>query len=101
MVGLELASTVAALRQELAHAVAAAEHEQFHFPVGAITVEFQVTVTREAETNAGVKFWVVEAGAAGSLSREQVHTVTVTLEPPVDGTGQPVKIFGSSDVKGE
>ena len=101
MAALELASTVAALRRELVDAVAAAEDEPILFPVGEITVHFQVTVSREAEANAGVKFWVVEAGAAGSLTREQVHTVTVTLAPPVDRAGEPVKVFGNSRVKTE
>ncbi|GAB2781836.1 trypco2 family protein [Amycolatopsis magusensis] len=101
MAGLELAATVAALRRELLDAAVAAEDESVLFPVGEITVEFQVTVTREAEANAGVKFWVLEAGAAGSVARERVHTVTVTLAPPVDRTGEPVKVFGGSHVKTE
>jgi Trypsin-co-occurring domain 2 len=101
MAGLELASTVAALRRELVDAVAAAQDEQILFPVGEITVELQVTVSRDAEASAGVRFWVVEVGAGGSLHREQVHRVTVTLAPPVDRAGEPVKVFDSSAVKTE
>ena len=70
MEGLELAETVEALRAELARAAAGAEAE-FQFAVAGVQLEFHVAVTRTGEGRAGVKFWVVELGGAGSYARAE------------------------------
>ena len=88
MEGLELAETVEALRAELARAAEAGADAEFH-----------VAVTRSGEGRAGVKFWVVELGGAGSYAREEIQTVTVTLGTPVDRSGNPVKIYRGSAQK--
>lgn len=87
-----LAETVAAVRAELAEAAAAAVSEEVQFPVGQVELEFHVGVTKSAEAKAGVKFWVVELGGGGEYSTESMQTVKVTLEPPVDRQGNPVKV---------
>lgn len=89
---LELADTVEALRAELARAAAAAAGAEFQFPVAGAQLEFHVAVTKTGEGKAGVKFWVVELGGAGSFAREEIQKVTVTLGAPVDQNGDPVKI---------
>jgi hypothetical protein len=89
---LELADTVEALRAELARAAAAGAGAEFQFPVAGAQLEFHVAVTKTGEGKAGVKFWVVELGGAGSYAREEIQKVTVTLGPPVDQNGDPVKI---------
>ena len=101
MEGLELAETVEALRAELARAATAgAEAEaEFQFPVTGVQLEFHVAVTRTGEGRAGVKFWVVELGGAGSYAREEIQTVTVTLGAPVDRNGDPFKIYRGSAQK--
>lgn len=96
---LELAETVGALRAELAQAAAAGAGAEFQFPVTGVQLEFHVGVTRSGEGRAGVKFWVVELGAAGSYAREEIQTVTVTLGAPVDQNGDPVKIYRSATRK--
>lgn len=90
--GLGLAETIAALRMELAQAVRWASDAEVQFQVGQVQLEFHVGVTRQGGGSAGVKFWVVELGANGSYAREEVQTVTVTLEAPVDRAGRPVKV---------
>jgi len=67
---LELAETIEALRAELARAAAAGAGAGFQFPVAGVQLEFHVAVTKTGEGRAGVKFWVVELGRAGSYARE-------------------------------
>ena len=92
MTEIELGDTIAALRDELASAVERAKDSDIQFPVGPIQLEFQVGVKKTGEGKAGVKFWVVELGAAGSYSAESIQKVTITLQPPVDRAGQPIKV---------
>ena len=93
---LELAETIEALRAELARAAAAGAGAGFQFPVAGVQLEFHVAVTKTGEGKAGVKFWVVELGGAGSYAREEIQTVTVTLGAPVDPNGAPIKIYRGS-----
>ena len=93
---VELAETVEALRAELARAAAAGAGAGFQFPVAGVQLEFHVVVTRTGAGKAGVRFWVVELGGAGSYAREEIQTVTVTLGAPVDQSGNPIKIYRGS-----
>jgi hypothetical protein len=56
-------------------------------------------VRREARADGKVKFWVVEAGTAGSLAKDEIHKVTVTLGAPAGPDGAPVRIGQDSDEK--
>lgn len=94
-----LTDTIAALRSELAAAIAAAADEDVQFPVGHVELEFHVGVTKTADTRAGVKFWVVELGGGGQYAAESIQNVKVTLEPPVDRQGNPVKVTRDLDEK--
>lgn len=96
---LELAETVEALRSELARAVAAGAGAGFQFPVTGVQLEFHVAVTKAGEGRAGVKFYVVDLGGAGSYAREEIQTVTLTLGAPVDQSGDPVRIYRGSAQK--
>lgn len=77
----DLASAVDALRFELDHAAGVAKHKALRFNVSKVTMNFSVEVTADAEAHAGVKFWVVDVGASGGLSRTTGHTVTLELTP--------------------
>jgi Trypsin-co-occurring domain 2 len=92
-----LSETIGALRAELAAAAAMARDADIQFPVGGVQLEFHFGVTKTGEGKAGVKFWVVELGGGGSYASESIQTVTVTLDPPVDRTGQPVKVSRDYD----
>ena len=96
---LGLAETMEALRAELAQAAAAGAVAGFQFPVAGVQLEFHVGVTKTGEGKAGVKFWVVELGGAGSYAREEIQTVTVTLGAPVDRAGEVVKVTRQSREK--
>jgi Trypsin-co-occurring domain 2 len=76
-----LQEAIEAVRTELIGAMHSGEKQEIQFRVGSVQLEFEVVVTKEAEGKAGVRFWVVEAGAGGKLSSAATHTVRVALEP--------------------
>jgi hypothetical protein len=94
-----LVDVVQALRSELARASAQAADADIRFPVGQITLEFQVGVTRSAEAQGGIRFWVLELGTAAGVATESVQKVTIVLEPPVDAYGQPIKVTSAETEK--
>ncbi|WP_034593400.1 trypco2 family protein [Hamadaea tsunoensis] len=94
-----LVDVVQALRSELARASALATGEDIQFPVGQITLEFQVGVTTSAEARGGVRFWVLELGAQAGVSAESVQKVTIQLDPPVDAYGRPVRVSAGETEK--
>jgi hypothetical protein len=99
MQDIGLAEALAALRQEFARAVIEGEDSAVQFPVGQVTLEFQVGVTRSGEGKAGIQFWVIELGASGKYSAESMQKVTVKLEPPVDRLGQGIRVVGDMQEK--
>ncbi|HEY6284425.1 MAG TPA: trypco2 family protein [Ktedonobacteraceae bacterium] len=50
------------------------------FYVKEVTLELQVTIGKEG--NAGLRIQVIEAG--GAIKREDVHTITITLDPIIE-----------------
>jgi hypothetical protein len=66
--------------------------QDLQFPVESVELQFQVGVTREKSGSAELKVWVVEFGGNAGVTREDVHTVTVTLGAPVNEDGEPVKV---------
>ncbi len=89
---IPLADTIRAVREELTQAVRAAQGQDIQFPVGEVTLEFQVGVTTTGEGGGGVKVWVIEAHVGASYAKESVQKVTVTLGAPVDRAGRPIKV---------
>ena len=65
---LSLVETVEALRAELAAAARAADPD-LRFEIEGVQLTFHVGIKKDAKADAKVKFWVVEAGAGGGLSR--------------------------------
>lgn len=95
-----LVEAVAALRAELAEAVAAGAEADIQFPVESVQLAFQVGVTASEQAQGGLKFWVVELGGEAGWARESVQTVTITLAAPVDRrTGEPIRIARGTDAK--
>lgn len=85
-----LAEAVKALRAELNDAMTAGQHEALRFEVGTVTMEFAVEVTADAEAKGGVRFWVVELAAGGSVGRSATHTVTLELKPKTQSGQNPL-----------
>jgi hypothetical protein len=46
-----------------------------------VTVEFTLMTRHEGGGKAGVRFWVVEAGASASVAGESTQKVTLALTP--------------------
>jgi hypothetical protein len=88
-IGLEEA--IRAVRAELTQAMRAGSGEEIRFRVNAVSLEFQVVVTKSAEANGKVRFWVVDLGGGGTRGSGQTHTVHMDLEPITDA-GETVEV---------
>ncbi|MYW47180.1 trypco2 family protein [Streptomyces sp. SID161] len=81
-----IAEAVEHLRAELV-AAAAGSGSGPRFEVGPVELEFSVEMRKEGGAKAGLKAWVVSAGAEASVSRASVHRVKLVLTPKDTGTG--------------
>lgn len=98
MAGLELASVVRQLRAELNEAMDEAEGERLRFELGPVELTVTVTVGREAKPGAKIRFWVIEAGADTTISREAVQDIKLVLTPrdgeaPLGPDGKSVSVL--------
>ncbi|HEX4953198.1 MAG TPA: trypco2 family protein [Thermoanaerobaculia bacterium] len=84
---LELATVVGQLRQALWQAARQGEGQEIRFEVETLELELQVVVTREATANAGLKFWVLEAGIGDKELESRVQRVKLVLKPKGKGGG--------------
>jgi hypothetical protein len=78
-----LGEAISRVRQELLDARDAGESEDLRFRLGEVRMEFAVELAREGGGEVGVKLWVVNVGAKGTISSSNRHTVTVTMTPQV------------------
>jgi len=76
-----LAEMICSLRNELEKARKDAGDSKIKFEVEKVDLELQVNVekTTGAEGNAGVKFWVVNAGMKGKETNKNIATQTIRL----------------------
>jgi Trypsin-co-occurring domain 2 len=86
-----LAETIRALRSELEEAMAQSAQQAVQFVVGPVQMEFHVGVTKDVNSNAKAKFWVLELDGSGSYSDESIEKVIMSLEP-VGVEGKPVHV---------
>jgi hypothetical protein len=93
--GVPLADFIGALRTEL-RAAALAKDPELQFNVGPVTVEFTLMTRHEGGGKAGVRFWVVEAGASASVANESTQKMTLELTP-VSASGQPWQVADEAD----
>ncbi len=91
MAKIALAEMIEQLRHELQKAVRAGKDEDIRFKLGEVTLEAQVEVTKEGDAKAGVKFWVVDVGAAGKASKAVTQKIVLKLQP-VDKSGGSVRL---------
>jgi hypothetical protein len=66
--------------------------EDVQFPVSSVELQFQVGLTRERSGTGKLKVWIIELGGGAGQKRQDVQTVTVKLDGPVDATGRPIKV---------
>jgi hypothetical protein len=93
--GLPLADFIGALRSELRKA-ALAKDPQLRFNVGPVTIEFTLMTHHEGSGKAGIRFYVVEAGASASVASESTQKVTLALTP-VTASGESWQVADEVD----
>jgi hypothetical protein len=95
---LGLVEAIDALRRDLVAAQRKAEQAKtLRFRLGPVEMEFLVEVTKEGKGTAGVKFWVINASAEGTLTRATSHRVTLTLHPYDPRTGEDANVADRDD----
>jgi hypothetical protein len=87
-----LADAVRALRSELTAAMADAEGRRLQFELDAVEMEFLLEVSKEGETEAGIRFWVISVGTKGGVSSGSTHRVKLALSPTDVVTGRKPQI---------
>jgi hypothetical protein len=80
-----LAEAIDQVRKELIEAQLKGKKESLQFRMGEVKLEFAVELAREGGGEAGVKLWVVNVGAKGTVTSTKTHTVTVTMSPQTIG----------------
>jgi Trypsin-co-occurring domain 2 len=94
--GLELAAAVEAVRTQLAKAAELAEGKSLQFEVGAIDLEFMVTLTRDSQARGGVRVWVLDVGGSSGRAAQASQKVRITLTPKDMAKGGAPHITDSS-----
>jgi len=81
--GVGLADAIATVRRELERAIDEGESSALAFRAGPVEMEFQVSFSKTGSACAGVRAWVVAAGAKGELSNSATHHLKLALTPEV------------------
>src|SRR5690348_15187315 len=84
--GVELAAAIGQVREQLALAIDQGKNSPIAFRAGPVEMEFEVTFSSTVGADAGVRVWVVSAGAKGEQARGRTHRLKVSLTP-VDRSG--------------
>jgi hypothetical protein len=104
---LALATVIQDLRQELVEAMIGGENQRLRFEIGPVELDLTVVVGKELKPGAKVRFWVVEAGADSTLSKQTTQRIHLTMQPrdtqaPPDAEGQARSpLVAGSEVAGE
>ena len=72
-------------------------HPDLMFVYEHIDLEFTVEVTDAGAGHAGVRVWVLEAGAEASHQHTKAHVVKVSIQPRAPD-GRPVSVHGAVHV---
>lgn len=99
--GIPLAEMIQQLRRELQESVLTSSQENLRFKVESIELELQVAVSREAEGEGGIRFWVVNLGGKYKQAAQDVHTFKLKLLPILGSHGGDVLVTGELDQKPE
>src|SRR6266849_1570728 len=96
-----LADAIRELRRELTQAMAEGHGQQVRFELGPVEMEFLLEISKAAEGDAGVRFWVVSLGGKGSVSSGSTHRVKLSLSPRDHSGGSPGEPLEVSDTEEE
>jgi hypothetical protein len=87
-----MAEALEGLRFELQQAAYWGNAQQLRFKPGPIEITFEATVTSGGKARAGVRWWLIEASAEGSLDSARTQRIKMTLDPVFfNAAGQPVE----------
>ncbi len=78
---VRLSDAIGQVRSELERATEAGKDSRLAFRAGPVELEFQVAFEATAAADAGVRVWVLSAGAKGEATRSASHRLKVTLTP--------------------
>lgn len=78
---VRLSDAIGQVRSELERATEGGKDSALAFRAGPVELEFQVAFEATAAADAGVRVWVISAGAKGEVSRSASHRLKVTLTP--------------------
>ncbi|AMB39665.1 MULTISPECIES: trypco2 family protein [Paenarthrobacter] len=79
--GIGLAEAIQSLRQELWEAMVAGTGSEVRFRVDSIELTLETAVTKAVGGKAGIKWWLVEAGAEASRGAASTQTLKLSLSP--------------------
>jgi hypothetical protein len=91
-----LAAAIGQVRRELETAIEEGKDSPVKFRVGPVELDFDVTFEGVAGVDAGVRVWVISAGAKSEARRGTSHHLKVTLTP-LDQHGKEPLIFDEGD----
>lgn len=89
---IELADMIGELRGELGRAIVAGADEDLRFDLGTIELEVAVAVERQGTTGTKVKFWVLEIGADGTMTKSSTQRLKLSLQPRLAGSSAPPQV---------
>jgi Trypsin-co-occurring domain 2 len=76
-----LSEMIQHLREELSKAQTLGNNSDFKFLFESVELELSVAITTTGTANAGIKFWVVEAGGKHENANAQTHKFKLILKP--------------------
>ena len=87
-----LAEMIESLRRELQISLESGRNQAVSFDVEKVELELKVAVSRKAQGEGGVAFWVLKAGASVEGGRDLAHTFKLTLAPIDAASGVRLKV---------
>jgi hypothetical protein len=79
--GVGLAEAIATVRRELEQATEEGAQSALAFRTGPVELEFLLSFSKSGSADAGVRAWVVSAGAKGEWSQATTHRLKLSLNP--------------------
>lgn len=76
-----LAEMISALRQQLEQAMNEGQGKDLRFLLGPVDLELAVEVSRDAEAQGGIAFWVVSMHGKAGRSTSSTQTMRLSLVP--------------------
>jgi len=89
---IELSQVIKDLRTELVEAMKVGQGETLQFALGPIEVDLSVAVEKKGDAGVQVRFWVIEVGGKGGLSKADTQRIKLVLHPQLAGAPGSVKI---------